>query len=230
MSQQLSFDLPARPALGRDDFFVSSANSMAVAMIEGWRNWSGRKLALIGPAGSGKTHLAHVWAIDSHATILSTADLPDADIPALARGPVCVEDIPLIAGNDDAERALFHLHNLVLAEGHSLLVTANTPAKDWDISLPDLASRMQGTQSVMMDSPDDMLLTVLLAKLFNDRQLVPAPDAIPFLIKNMPRSFDMAAQVVQTMDRIALAERRPITRPLARKALIELGLSPVTKE
>ena len=62
MSRQLSFDLPALPALGRDDFFVSRSNAAAVAMIEGWQDWPARKLALIGPKGAGKTHLVHVWA------------------------------------------------------------------------------------------------------------------------------------------------------------------------
>jgi hypothetical protein len=60
--QQLAFDLPARPALEREDFFVSVANAQAVALIEGWRDWPARKLALSGPRGAGKTHLAHVWA------------------------------------------------------------------------------------------------------------------------------------------------------------------------
>ncbi|MDX5401885.1 MAG: chromosomal replication initiator DnaA [Rhodobacterales bacterium] len=219
MHRQLCFDLPVRAALGREDFFVAPANAMAVALIEGWRNWPSGKLVLEGPKGSGKTHLAHVWAKDSGARIIDAGALAGADIPALASGPVAVEDVPQIAGDAAAENALFHLHNLILAEGHALLLTADRPAGRWGLSLPDLASRMQGTQATRLDAPDDRLLTALLAKLFSDRQLIPTPDTIPYLVTHMDRSFDSARQLVAVLDITALAESRPINRLLAAEVL-----------
>lgn len=98
MAHQLSLDLPARPALGRGDFFVSGPNAAAVAMIEGWENWPARKLVLHGPEGSGKTHLTHVWAALSGATITAATDLTTADIPTLAAAPVAIEDADRITG------------------------------------------------------------------------------------------------------------------------------------
>ena len=215
MHRQLSFDLPVRAALGREDFFVAPANAMAVALIEGWRDWPGRKLVLEGPKGAGKTHLAHVWAQAAGARIVEARALAGADIPDLASGPVAVEDVPLIAGDTAAENALFHLHNLTLAEGHSLLLTADRPAAQWGLTLPDLASRMQGTQATRLEAPDDRLLTALLAKLFADRQLIPTPDTIPYLVTRMDRSFDSARQLVAALDAAALAQGRPINRKLA---------------
>ncbi len=223
MARQLSFDLPVRAALGREDFFVSPANAMAVALIEGWRDWPGRKLALIGPAGAGKTHLAHVWAAASGARIIAADALPGADIPALATAPVVIEDVPTIAGDADAEAALFHLHNLVLAEGHSLLLTADRPAGRWSLTLPDLASRMQQAQSATLEPPDDRLLAALLAKLFADRQLNPTPETIPYLVARMDRSFDSARRLVDTLDNAALAQQRPINRRLAAEVLAAQG-------
>ncbi|MEE4347787.1 MAG: DnaA/Hda family protein [Paracoccaceae bacterium] len=219
MHRQLSFDLPVRAALGREDFFVAPANAMAVALIEGWRNWPGRKLVLEGPKGAGKTHLAHVWAGASGARIVDARALAKADIPGLAAGPVAVEDVPLIAGDIAAENALFHLHNLILAEGHSLLLTADRPAAHWGLSLPDLASRMQGTQATKLEAPDDRLLTALLAKLFADRQLIPTPDTIPYLVTRMDRSFDSARQLVAVLDAAALSQGRAINRKLAAEVL-----------
>jgi chromosomal replication initiation ATPase DnaA len=119
------------------------------------------------------------------------------------------------AGDTAAENALFHLHNLTLAEGHSLLLTADRPAAHWGLTLPDLASRMQGTQATRLDAPDDRLLTALLAKLFADRQLIPTPDTIPYLVTRMDRSFDSARQLVAALDAAALAQGRPINRKLA---------------
>ena len=92
MAEQLSFDLPVRQALGREDFFVSPTNATAVAMIEGWQNWPARKLCLVGPPGSGKTHLTHVWVALSGARIIQATELVKIDIPELATGPIAVEN------------------------------------------------------------------------------------------------------------------------------------------
>ena len=219
MATQLGFDLPVRAALGREDFFVSPANAMAVALLEGWQGWPGRKLLLIGPAGAGKTHLAHVWAAQSRARILPAAGLERADIPALAQGHVVVEDIDQIAGQQGAEQALFHLHNLVIAEGHSLLLTSACAPQHLGLSLPDLQSRVQGCQSASLGAPDDRLLGAVLMKLFADRQLVPTPDTLPYLVRWMTRSFDSARQIVAEMDAQALAQGRPLNRALAREVL-----------
>jgi len=219
MSRQLSFDLPVRTALGRGDFFVSGANAAAVAAIEGWRGWPLGKLVLSGPKGAGKTHLSHVWAALSGATLLPSSDLSGADIPALTRAPIVVEDADRIAGNAQAEAALFHLHNLALAEGAALLLTGRTPPARWGVALPDLASRLQATQVARLDPPDDALLSALLAKLFADRQLWPSPETIAFLTRRIERSFDAAQRVVAELDRAALEEQRPLTRALASKVL-----------
>jgi chromosomal replication initiation ATPase DnaA len=223
MTQQLSFDLPVRPALGREAFFVSPANAMAVVMIENWDQWAGRKLALIGPAGAGKTHLAHVWAAASGAQIIPARELVQADIPTLAQTPVAVEDIPAIAGDRAAEEALFHLHNLVLAEGRHLLVTADKPVLTWGLTLPDLLSRMQGTQSVTLEQPDDQLLTAVVAKMFADRQLMPSPETIAYMVSHMDRSFDAAGELVTRIDRAALDQKRPVTRSLAIEVMKHTG-------
>lgn len=217
--QQLSFDLPVRPALGREDFFVSSANAEAVAMIESWQTWPARKLVLAGPTGSGKTHLTHVWAALSGARIVAASALAEADIPTLAARPVAVEDADQAAGFRAAEEALFHLHNLTLAEGHTILFTAERPPHQWSLTLPDLLSRMQGTLLTQLRAPDDALLAAVLTKLFADRQITPSPDTVPYLARRIDRSFAAAQNVVAALDGAALAERRAITRAFAAQVL-----------
>ena len=219
MPQQLSFDLPGRTALGRDDFFVSPANAHAVAMIEGWEQWPARKLMLVGPRGSGKTHLAHVWANLSGARIIAAEDVPKENVADLATGALALEDCHAIAGQTEAENTLFHLHNLALAEGRSMLFTAETAPGDWGLSLPDLASRMQGTPSIHISAPDDELLTALLMKLFADRQLFPTPATLPFLVSRIDRSYEGAAAAVAALDAAALETRRSITPRLAAEVL-----------
>ncbi len=219
MARQLSFDLPGRTALGRDDFFVSPANANAVAMVEGWQNWPARKLMLIGPRAAGKTHLAHVWANLSGAQIVPAASLAQADIPSLAQTTVAVEDCDRITGDANIENALFHLHNLALAEGQTLLFTAARPPADWSLGLPDLASRMQGTPSIHITEPDDALLGAVLMKLFSDRQLAPTPATLPYLVSRIDRSFEAATRIVNALDLTAMEARRPITPRLAAEVL-----------
>ncbi|WP_208350733.1 DnaA ATPase domain-containing protein [Pseudaestuariivita rosea] len=220
MSEQLGLNLPSKTARGREDFFVSPANALAVATLEDWKNWPNRKMILSGPRGSGKTHLAHVWAGDTGADVLAANGLADSDIEALAQNPfLVVEDIPDIAGQNSAEQALFHLHNLILANGGTLLLTGDAAPSRWPTRLPDLASRLQGTSVATLDPPDDALLAAVLLKLFADRQLSPAPTVIGYLVSNMERSFDIAGQVVALMDRIALANRRKLNRGLAADVL-----------
>lgn len=219
MPEQLGFDLPGIPALARADFLVAPSNAVAVAMIENWHDWNGRKLVLCGPQGAGKTHLTHVWAAMSGARIISANELDNTDVPALSQSHVAVEDVPLVAGNMAAQTALFHLHNLVLAEGNALLLTGVGEPGRWGSDLPDLASRLIGAQTVTLDPPDDALLAAILAKLFSDRQITPKPDVIPFLTRRMDRSFVAAMEVVAALDAASLAQKRPVTRALASSVL-----------
>lgn len=222
MPEQLGFDLPGITSMGRADFLVAPSNAIAVALIEAWQDWSPRKLVISGPEGSGKTHLTHVWAACSGASILSATALSECDIVELAQGSVAIEDVPDIAEIPEAQTALFHLHNLVLAEGHALLLTGVGAPTHWGLSLPDLASRVAGTQTAVLEPPDDALLSAVLAKLLADRQLTPKPDLIPYLISRIDRSFAAAQDIVARLDAASIAQKRAITRNLASGVLDKL--------
>lgn len=226
MTKQLGLDLPSRAALEREAFFAAPCNQVALAMVDRWPDWAGGKLVLHGPTGSGKTHLTHVWAAASGATILQADALTEADIPTIALGHVAVEDVPQIAGNAEAETALFHLHNLVLANGQNLLLTGTGPVAGWRLGLPDLTSRLAGTTAIGIEGPDDVLLTVLLAKLLDDRQLRTAPNLIPYLLRRMDRSYAAAIALTQALDAASLAGKRPVTRALAADVFDALDNTP----
>ncbi|EBA09895.1 DnaA ATPase domain-containing protein [Sagittula stellata] len=221
--KQLPLPLPAREALGREDFFVSEANAMAVALIDRWSEWPGAKMVICGPRGSGKTHLAHVWAKLSGARILNADTLAGADIPDLAAAPLCVEDVERIAGDRPAEEALFHLHNLALAQGHQLLMTAEREPSLWPLVLPDLKSRIMGAQVARLGAPDDALLTALLAKQFADRQITPGPEVLSYLTRHMPRSHAAARDVVAALDESSLADKKRVTRSMAAAVLARMA-------
>ncbi len=217
MGPQLILDLPVRTARGRGDFFVSPANALALAALDATLSWPQGKMLLTGPAGSGKTHLAHVWAADKGAALHTTATLP-----ARPEGPLVIEDIDRIAGDIAAETTLFHLHNNTLAAGAPLLMTSRAAPAALSFALPDLASRLQATAIAALLPPDDTLLAAVLVKLFADRQIAVPANLIAWMVPRMDRSLSEAGRLVGLMDARALAAGRPVTRALA-AAVLDIG-------
>lgn len=224
---QLPLDLGHRPALGGEDFLIGAGNAEAVAWLDRWPQWPAPALALYGPPGCGKTHLAHVWRARTGAPLVTPATLDLTALPALigtARA-VAVDDADAAAGNPEAERALFHLYNLAAQAGGHLLLVATTAPAHWPLSLADLRSRLSAAPAVAVGAPDDHLLAALLVKLFIDRQLHPGPEVVHYLTGRMERSADAARRLVAALDAAALAAHRPITVPLARE-ILDGGIKP----
>ena len=214
MPRQLVLDLPFRAAMGRDDFFVSDANAAAVAGLEAWKGWPGGKMLLIGPPGSGKTHLAHVFAAQTGARIIAATEVALADPAAPARAAaLVVEDAERIAGDPAAEEALFHLHNACAGEGCALLLTASAPPQAWGLGLPDLQSRMQQAGQLTLSPPDDALMAAVLVKLATDRQMPLTPALVAHILARIERSLDYVQRFVTALDAEALAaKQKPGTR------------------
>lgn len=217
---QLVLGLSHRPALGRDDFLVASSNAEAVAWLDRWPDWPATALALYGPAGSGKSHLAQVWRRRSAAA--EAAGQGPIDPPALAASGAVVLDLGELP-SPAAERPVLHLYNL-LAErrGHLLLVGREPPAR-WPIELPDLRSRLTTAPAVALLPPDDELRAAVMVKLFADRQIRVEAEVVSYLLQRLDRSFAAIGAAVASLDEAAFAERRPITVPLARAVLARLA-------
>ncbi len=213
MAEQLAFSLPARAALGRQDFLVAPPNETALMAIEDWRNWPGRKLILLGPEASGKTHLTQVWASLADANVLDASQIAATLTRRLEpETRIAVEDADKITDPDQQLR-LLGLHNLLQETGGWLLLTATRASGDWPLTLPDLRSRVQAAGVARLENPDDTLLAGVLLKLFEDRQLQIDPAVVTYISRRIERSFAAAQRAVETVDRNALAEKRAITRP-----------------
>jgi len=215
--RQLALALPHAESFAREDFLPGPSNQAALALIERWPDWPARAAALIGPEGSGKSHLAAMWAHSAGARFLAARALGMTNLTsALATGALVVED--LIPGQFD-ERALFHLINLAREEEAVLLLTAQAAPTGWRIALSDLVSRLRAIPAVMLSPPDDALLRAVLIKLFADRQLAVDESLIAYLTTRLERSFAAARAAVETLDGEALRRKRPVTRALAAEVL-----------
>jgi chromosomal replication initiation ATPase DnaA len=212
----LDLALPAR--MGRAEFVPSRCNAQALAHL-GMPLPDGR-LVLHGPEGSGKTHLAHIWATANNAAYRDAPDLMQADIPALVgAGAVALDRADMAGGDPALQTALFHLLNLARAQGVPVLLAARGPSRDWGITLPDLASRLTASAHVMLEPPDDALLTAVLEKLFADRQVRVPDTVVPYLVLRMERSLAAANRIVDALDTMALARGKPISRAMAAELL-----------
>ncbi|MGI8839671.1 MAG: chromosomal replication initiator DnaA [Caulobacteraceae bacterium] len=194
----------------RGDFVVSPANAEAVAAVDAWPAWPGGLLTLVGPEGSGKTHLARGWARRAAAAIFSPGD---RDVAALRRRPVLVED----ADRRASDETLFHLINM--APGGGLLLTARLAPREWATALPDLRSRLDAAPVAKIGPPDDAVLEGVMRKLFRERNIRAPDDVLAYLIRRIERSIPSAQDVVCRLDERADAEKRDITRALAREVL-----------
>lgn len=218
---QLVLELPHRAALQSEDFLVSASNEAAVTLIDRWPRWSAPATLVVGPAGSGKSHLANVWRLRAGASEVKSDRLGEDAVAALeATGALAIEDLDRGISN---ERVLFHLINLAREKAASLLLTSRLPAGDLIVALPDLRSRLRALPMVRIATPDDGLLRALLVKLFADRQLVVEPHVIAHLALHMDRSFEAASQLVAHCDRLALSRQRRVTRAIAAEALTVTG-------
>lgn len=230
---QLALEFPHRPSLGREDFLVSPCNKEAVSLVEQWPNWPYFALCVYGPNGCGKTHLANVFA--NHVSNLTNfpyripfiraEQLTQNKIHELYEQNRClvIENLE----NLKDEEALFHLYNMYRDEGGNILFTSSVAPARLNIKLPDLRSRLNIVPATEIKSPDDDLLSALLVKLFVDRQIMPSPEIINYILANMQRTFAYARQLVQEIDNISLIRKRAISIPLIKEAIQSLQDTPI---
>jgi chromosomal replication initiation ATPase DnaA len=228
LDRQLRLELGRSTPFRRADFIVSPENAEAVRALDAWPNWHGGCLTLVGPAGSGKSHLALTWAGCAGAAVLDAGATPPSavDLDRLAGRPVLVEDADRAANGGAGAEALFHLINMAGAPGGGLLLTARTPPNAWPAALPDLRSRLNALPVAELPAPDDAILTATLNKFFRERNIKPADDLIPYLLRRIERSIPRALEIVVLLDERADAEQRPISRALARQILENEDTSP----
>lgn len=209
--RQILLDLGHRPGHSRDELVVSDANRQAVALIDAWPDWPAPVVVLAGPAGSGKSHLASIWAETADAVLLDPAAIGTWVEGARLDRPVAIDDADL--GLD--ENGLFHLLNAARSAGTHILLTSRRFPSAWGVRLPDLASRLQAAATVEILEPDDHLLAAVITKLFSDRQVEVEPHVVQFLVRRIERSLSTAIDVVDRLDRAALEQKCRITRALA---------------
>lgn len=222
MHHQMALPLSHRTALGDQDFLVSDCNVDAVGWVDRWPDWPAPLLVVHGPPGCGKSHLIAVWAKRARARLAVLADGELPDLSTATGKPLAVDGLDRIAGDRTREEALFHIYNGATPVT-GLMLTSRVPPGRLDFALPDLASRVRGAPTARIAEPDDTLLIAIMAKQFQDRQVMVDEGVLDYLLQRMVRSFEEARTLVAALDNAAMAGGKGrITRPIARRVLNDL--------
>ncbi len=216
MTPQMALDLPAREDFSEAAFMLGPSNAAARDVLARPGDWPRNVMALVGPEGAGKSHLASIWAVRNQARILGAAALAGQMGMLESGASLIVEDVD--RGVD--EDALFHLFNRA-AEGKipALLLTARSRPAHWPARLPDLVSRLRALVHVDLNEADDALLTRMMEKQLADRGAPVRPGVIDYLLPRMERSVAAVRLLAERMDKLALVKKTPITRAIAREIL-----------
>jgi chromosomal replication initiation ATPase DnaA len=217
-TDQLKLELERETPFRADDFIVSDCNRAAALTLAGWPDAAaglgGGVLSLCGPAGSGKSHLAAIWAERVGAMPLHGAEAALVDPMELEGRPVLLDRAP-----DTDDEALFHLLNLAQTGGGALLLVSRKAPSLWPVTLPDLHSRLNAIRTVVIEEPDEAVLAAILERAFERRSIRPQPDVIPYLVRRIERSAQAAEAAVARLD----ALHRPVTRRLAARVMDDLS-------
>ena len=198
MSQiALPLDWPVADA--DEDFLISDANRTAFDHFKRWTLWPVAATLLTGPRKSGRSLLGRIFVRKTGGRLFDDAQ-----------------------GHD--EEAIFHAWNQAQETRRPLLIVADAAPPHWQITLPDLRSRLAATPQVEIGEPDDALIENLVMKLLGDRGIAVPAEVTAWLLPRIERSYVAVQQAVETLDRAALSHHRRMTVAMARKAMGEAGL------
>ena len=227
--KQLPFEFEPRNYMGREDFMVSACNRQAFEMLDAWPDWVSFGLLIYGPKGCGKSHLAHLF-IDKvkqsspkplKSLIIEASQINSRNVKRLAEENKCIVIENLCRGNN--EEALFHLFNMFNEPGRYMLLTSEKAANNLHFALPDLQTRLNSLPSIAISEPDDMMLMMLIVKLFNDRQIIIGEDILTYIVNNAERSFAYIRDLVKEIDEVSLAYQSAVNYNVVKKAMEQLS-------
>lgn len=215
--------------MGEEDFLVTNCNEIAYKAIKLWPYWQHFALSIFGPKSSGKSHLAEIWINRIQRSLPRPIQIPRVPAQSINMKNInkYANEYPyLVVENLDGninEEAFFHLYNHYNEPDKFILFTSELPLSKLHLRLPDLRSRLNIVPSVEIKQPDDEMLTALIAKLFNDRQIIISQEILDYILKHCERSFSFVVHLIQEIDDISWTTGRAVSIPIVRVALSNLN-------
>lgn len=231
-SEQQQLPLPLRTADPWPGFaqFLPGANTAALAALQQRLNDAGPQppLWLLGPAGSGKTHLLgasmqELTRQDRSPRLLPLRRLVELDPHTLGleqgQELVLLDDIDAVIGRRDWELALFALSNRLHDARQPLLCSSRRPAAALDFALPDLRSRLALAQCAELSLLEDEQRMQVLQARAAERGLELGKPVLDWLQTHYSRDLGRLLALLEQLDQLSMSRGRRITVPLIREHL-----------
>lgn len=192
---QIPLNLAPTPEYSFDNLVLSEGNQDAVSAVLAWPNWPSPILLLVGPTGSGKTHIGQAWQKKTRATFIDDAS------------------------HEDEARLFSVLNSALNGDNDGVLLASDRPIADWSIKLPDLKSRLLNAPMVTLRDHDDVTLEPILRKIFEDRGRQISSDLVQYILKYCDRSIPALKYIANDLDVAAQSQKTDLTRSFAAKYL-----------
>jgi DnaA family protein len=185
-------------------------------------------LYLVGPAGSGKTHLLLAACAESQLRERRATYLPLASVVGRLSDVldgldqttlVCLDGLEAIAGDRADETALFHFYNRARAANTLVIYAAQLPPNELPLVIPDLGSRLAQCVRLQLTAPDDEGRRQVLQQRAARRGLELDDAVLDFLFKRVGRDLATLTSLLDRLDKASLAAQRRITVPFLKQAL-----------
>jgi len=190
------------------NFSVTSGNQSAVAMLRARDRWPSAALLLLGPTGSGKSHLGQAWQSEYGGEFIDEAHQVD-------------------------ETTLFDAINRALAgQSTGLLLASSLSPKAWDVEMPDLNSRLLAMPTLNLAEHDEASLEPILRQLFGQVGREVSQDVVTYVLRQTERSVEALRELVHELDVEAGSKKADLTKAFVAKYLrerskLDLFASPV---
>ena len=209
--EQSHFNYNLKPGLAIDDFFVSTSNKKAYSFILN-KKIDNKKILLIGPNKSGKTHLGKIWQKNNNAVSYEN----NFEIILNYKKNIFIDDFL----KNINEEKIFHLINHCSINKLTILLTSNKEVFEHNFFLKDLVSRLKTFNLLRINLPDDDLIINLIIKLLHDKQIIIKNEEIfHYILKRIERSYEEIFLLIENIDKLSLKKKRELTIPLIKKLL-----------
>jgi len=209
--EQSYFNYNLKPGLAIDDFFVSTSNQKAFNFILN-KKIDNKKILLIGPNKSGKTHLGKIWQKNNNAISYEN----NFEIILNYKKNIFIDDFL----KNINEEQIFHLINHCSINKLTILLTSKKEVFEHNFLLKDLVSRLKTFNLLRIDLPDDDLIINLIIKLLHDKQIIIKNEEIfHYILKRIERSYEEVFLLIENIDKLSLEKKRELTIPLIKKLL-----------
>ena len=204
------------------DFVVNECNKYAFEMLNKWPDEIQQRIVcLIGETGSGKTHLANLWADKNKATFLCHSDLFNA-VMAISDEQSHNKCYILDDADEIEDKMLiYYIYNTISEKSVFLLMTSKSDPCKWEIDLADIRSRLSTITKVNIQNPTDDAMVYILKKLLNRIGILANEDILSYITNRIERTYDAIHKVIEMLSQSIAYKKHKLNMEIVREIFRE---------